>query len=203
VTCLGSRTDGRGSLDSAFVKVVLKFFETNHDNGNVVHGLLFGSKSQNFIGAFPTDLMKSHIDIALVLLDDIPNKLAYFFGAKLVKNTIAAKDNKIEILTSIFKVHNIRVANNHTWHTSKVWVFGLDITKSPRNRETAGGHPIGTYEWVIKILVCHSYKLIDSHLLDHGGRIISLKYRLRLIDSPAVRNNSFIFTWIHWFMIIS
>jgi hypothetical protein len=54
-------------------------------------------------------------------------------------------------------------------------MFGLDITKSPRNRKTTWGHPIRTYEWVIKVLVGHSYKLIDSHLLDHGSWVISFK----------------------------
>lgn len=82
-------------------------------------------------------------------------------------------------------------------------MFGLDITKSPRYRETPGGDSIGTYEWVIKILVCHSYKLIDSHLLDHGSWIIPFKYRLRLIDPATVRNDSFIFPGVHRFVIVS
>ena len=54
-------------------------------------------------------------------------------------------------------------------------MFGFYIAKSPGNRETTWRDPIGTYEWVIQVLVGHSYKLIDSHLLDHGCRIISFK----------------------------
>ena len=82
-------------------------------------------------------------------------------------------------------------------------MFGFYIAKSPGNRETTWRDPIGTYEWVIQVLVGHSYKLIDCHLLDHGCRIISFKYGLGLIYAATVRNNSFILTWIHRFMIIS
>lgn len=147
--------------------------------------------------------MKRHINVSLVLFNDVPNKLAYLFCAKLIKDTVASKYNKVKVGSSILKIGYIWVTDDNSWHSTKVWMLGLNITKSSGHRESPWSHSIRPNERVICVLVCYGYKLIYRHLLYHRSRIISLEDSLRLINSSAVRNDSFILAWVHWFMIIS
>lgn len=68
----------------------MHLFESNHHYRDIIHSLLLGCKTQDFVSALSTYLMDSHVSIMLVLSDDIPNKLAYFFSAQFIENTIAA-----------------------------------------------------------------------------------------------------------------
>lgn len=85
----------RDLLCSASVKVILELLEANHDDGDVIHGLLFRCESQDLIGTFPTNLMQIDIRIILVVLDNIPDQHADLFSAEFVENTIAAENDEI------------------------------------------------------------------------------------------------------------
>jgi hypothetical protein len=122
--------------------------------------------------------MESHINIVLVLFNDVPYELTYLICAELIEDSIASKNDEIKLSASIFEVHNFWVTNDHTWHSTEIWMFGFYITKSPRYRKSSWGHSIGTYEGIVKVLVGHSYKLIDCHLLYHRSGIVSFKYGL-------------------------
>jgi len=138
-----------------------------------------------------------------MVFDDVPNKLTNFFSAKFVKNTIAAKYYEIDFLTAVFEIKDIWVTNDDTWHASQVRIFSFDITKSSRNRKSAWGDSVRSHKRVVCILVGCSYKLINSYLLYHRSGIVSFEDSLRLIDPSTVCIYSFIFAWVHRFVVVS
>jgi hypothetical protein len=138
-----------------------------------------------------------------VVSDNVPYKLTYFFSAEFIENTITAKNYEIDFLTAIFEIKDIWVADNDTWHASQVRIFCFNITKSSRYRKSAGSDSVGSHKWIICILVGCSYKLINSYLLNHGSGIVAFENSLRLVDPSTVSIYSFIFTWIHRFVIVS
>lgn len=85
----------RDLLCSASVKVILELLKANHDDGDIIHGLLFRCQSQDLIGTFPTNLMQIDIWIILILLDNIPNQHTDLLSAEFVEYAIAAENDEI------------------------------------------------------------------------------------------------------------
>jgi len=135
--------------------------------------------------------------------DNVPNKLTNFFSCEFVKNTIAAYYYEIDFLTAVFEIKDIWVTNDDTWHASQVRVFSFDITKSTRNRKSTRSDSVRPHKRIVSILVGCSNKLINSYLLYHGSRIVAFEDSLRLIDPSTIGIYSFVFTWVHRFVIVS
>ena len=110
--------NGWRCLRAALLKVILKPLESNHNNRNVVHSLLSGSKPEDLICAFATYLMQVHVHIILMFFHDVPDKLADLFSTELVKDTVAAKDYEVKVCSSVLEVSNIGITNNNTRHTT-------------------------------------------------------------------------------------
>ena len=67
-------------MRSATIEIVLKSLKTYHNNGNIIHRLLFGSEPQYFIGTLAAYLMYRLIGVVLVLSHYVPDQLTYFLG---------------------------------------------------------------------------------------------------------------------------
>ena len=74
---------------STFLYVILKLFESDHNDRYVIHSFLASGQSKYLVCALAADLMKALILITLVLSDYVPWELTNFLSAQLIKDPIA------------------------------------------------------------------------------------------------------------------
>ena len=136
-----------------------------------------------------------------MLSDYTPNDFSKVLVAELIEDAIAANYNKVQVVSSVSNIGNIRVTDNDSFHSTKVWIFRLYISESARNRESSRSYSVRTYERIVFFLFTLMYELVYIDLLNYWCLISSLKYCLWLIYLSSVPNNPLIFRWLHGFVI--
>ena len=82
----------------------------------------------------------------------VPYDLVYLVVFQLVKYTIGPNQQVVVLIDSILLVYNLRLANDHSFLSSKVSELSLTITKRPANGETAREHSVRANEGVVFII---------------------------------------------------